>query len=212
MDDLRERLSASLRAPEATRERYLFRELNPELPHTPILSKMPKRPRPAAVLIGVRMSEAPSVILTLRAPTMPSHAGQIALPGGTPAPGDDGAEGTALRETEEEVGLPSSAIEVLGSYGPHHGGLGYVVTPVLAAVDPGAQIVGCPREVAEVFEVPLAPLLDLSSHQVEDRLFDEVAYRMYAVPTADLDGRVRNIWGLTAGILRTMAESVDAVD
>jgi 8-oxo-dGTP pyrophosphatase MutT (NUDIX family) len=209
--DLLARLEASLRIEQARRERFLFRELNPGLPHTPILNKPPSEPRPAAVLIGVRMSAEPTVILTLRAPTMPSHAGQIALPGGMPSKGDDGPEGTAVREAEEEVGLSPDAVRVLGSYGPHHGGLGYVVTPVLGAVRGDAEVTACPREVADVFEVPLASLLDLSGHVTEDRQFKEVTYQMYAVPSLDTAGRRWNIWGLTAGILRTMAECVDEV-
>ncbi|MCQ8185622.1 NUDIX hydrolase [Parvularcula maris] len=204
-------LEASLRTKDASRERFLFRELNPGLPHTPILNKPPSKPRPAAVLIGVRMSDEPTVILTLRAPTMPSHAGQIALPGGMPSEGDDGFVGTAIREAEEEVGLSPSAVRVLGSYGPHHGGLGYVVTPVLAAVRGDADVVADPREVADVFEVPLASLLDLSGHVTENRQFKEVTYQMYAVPSLDTAGRHWNIWGLTAGILRTMAECMDEV-
>lgn len=208
----KERLRSGLEMPVAQRERRLFQELNPELDHSPILKAPPKEPRPAAVLIGIRDLPDPTVILTLRAPTMPSHAGQISLPGGGPKDGDEGFIGTALREAEEEVGLPRSAIEVMGEVGPHFGGLGYVVTPVLGLVDPSVPVEACPREVSEAFEVPLATLLDLDNHVEQDRNFAGVDYKMFAVPSHDMTGRHWNIWGLTAGILRTMADIYHAGD
>lgn len=205
-EDWKERLQLGLERPSARRERKLFQELNPGLDRSPILTSPPSKPRPAAVLIGIRDLPDPTVILTLRAPTMPSHAGQISLPGGGPKDGDNGFVGTALREAEEEVGLPSSAIDIMGSIGPHYGGLGYVVTPVIGIVDRGAPVAACPREVSEAFEVRLSALLDLSNHVLQDRNFSGTAYKMFAVPTEDTGGRHWNIWGLTAGILRTLAD------
>ncbi|MEM9809877.1 MAG: CoA pyrophosphatase [Pseudomonadota bacterium] len=195
-----------LKSPDATRPRHLFKELNPALDHAPILKSPPTQPRPASVLIGVRDSDDPTVILTLRSPTMPSHAGQISLPGGTPKKQDKGEVGTALRETKEEVGIHPDQINVLGQLGPHFGGLGYVVTPVVGLVDPDATVHACPREVSEAFEVPLTALLDRDNHIVEQRTFNDVPYDMFAVPLFDTGGTKRNIWGLTAGILRTFAD------
>lgn len=203
--DWKDRLYRGLDSPRASRERRLFQELNPGLPSSPILDMPPSEPRPASVLIGIRDTADPSVVFTLRSPTMPSHAGQISLPGGTPKRDDDNLVRTALREAEEEVGLPEAAIEVTGSLGLHYGGLGYVVTPVIGIVDPSAPIRPCPREVSEVFEVPMASLLNPSNHVVQDRLFRDVAYKMFAVPVEDTQGRYRNIWGLTAGILETFS-------
>ncbi|MEM6914308.1 MAG: hypothetical protein AAF511_10065, partial [Pseudomonadota bacterium] len=84
MNQWQDQITQGLAMPEAKRERFLFQELNPQLAHAPILTTPPKAPRPAAVLIGVRGGADPTVVLTVRAPTMPSHAGQISLPGGTP--------------------------------------------------------------------------------------------------------------------------------
>ncbi|MEE4211329.1 MAG: CoA pyrophosphatase [Parvularcula sp.] len=202
-----ERLRAGLRRPATARHRRLFEELNPDLAHTPILDRPPTRPRPAAVLIGIRQTDDPTVVMTLRAPTMPSHAGQISLPGGTPNPDDESLRATALRELEEEVGIAASAVEVLGEFGPHYGGLGYVVTPVVALLDPSVRVVPCPREVAEAFEVPLRALIDPENHIVQPRRFNDIDYNMFAVPAYDTSGNYRNIWGLTAGILHTFAEA-----
>ncbi|MEO1040731.1 MAG: CoA pyrophosphatase [Pseudomonadota bacterium] len=206
MNQWQDQIAQGLLLPEAKRERYLFQELNPQLAHAPILSSPPKAPRPASVLIGVRGGDDPTIVLTVRAPTMPSHAGQISLPGGTPKDDDDGDIGTALREAEEEVGLVPSAIEVLGSLGPHYGGLGYVVTPVIGVIDPVAVVEPCPREVSEAFEVPLSSVLDRNNHVIEQKTFNNVPYDMHAVPVFDTGGVRRNIWGLTAGILRTFSE------
>ncbi|MEM0928496.1 MAG: CoA pyrophosphatase [Pseudomonadota bacterium] len=206
MNQWQEQISRGLAVPGAQRERHLFQELNPKLAHAPILKSPPQAPRPASVLIGVRGGDDPTIVLTVRAPTMPSHAGQIGLPGGTPKEEDDGDVGTALREAEEEVGLARSSIDVLGTLGPHHGGLGYVVTPVIGIVDPGVPVEPCPREVSEAFEVPLSAVLDQGNHVVEQRIFNHVPYDMYAVPVFDTGGVRRNIWGLTAGILRTFSE------
>lgn len=207
MHGWQERLSASLTAPIAGQERFLFRELNPDLSRSPILSVEPKKPREAAVLIGIRETDDPTVILTLRSPTMPSHAGQISLPGGTPKVDDGSLIRTALREMDEEVGVAAEAVRILGHYGPHHGGLGYVVTPVIGIVDPNTDIKACPREVAEAFEVPLRSLADPDNHTIQERVFNGITYNMFAVPVADMGGVQRNIWGLTAGILHTMAKA-----
>ncbi|MEM1379277.1 MAG: CoA pyrophosphatase [Pseudomonadota bacterium] len=201
-----ERLARGLATPASQRERFLFRELNPTLDHTPILTKPVERPRPAAVLIGIRKTDEPSVVLTVRSPTMPSHAGQISLPGGTPREEGEDHVATALREADEEVGLAADVLEVIGTMGPHHGGLGYVVTPVVALLDADAPVEACPREVSEAFEVPFAHLVEPKNHVVQERRFSGVPYNMFAVPVADTKGVERNIWGLTAGILSTLSE------
>lgn len=207
-----DRLRRGLTTHVAQRERRLFQELNPGLDRSPILASRPSAPRPAAVMIGIRETRDPTIVLTLRSPTMPSHAGQISLPGGGPKDGDKDAVATALRETDEEVGVPASAIEVLGRAGPHHGGLGYVVTPVIGLIEPSAPVIPCPREVAEAFEVPLRAILDPANHVIQQRNFSGTEYDMYAVPVYDTEGRERNIWGLTAGILRTLSELFDHED
>jgi 8-oxo-dGTP pyrophosphatase MutT (NUDIX family) len=201
-----DRLRAGLESSAARRDRRLFEELNPDLDHSPILDRPPRTARPAAVMIGVRDTADPTVVMTLRSPSMPSHAGQISLPGGTPNLDDQDLRATALREMHEEVGVPPSAIDVLGHLGLHYGGLGYVVTPVVGLLDPDIVVEPCPREVAEAFEVPLRSLVEPSNHIVEPRNFSGVDYNMFAVPAYDTEGRYRKIWGLTAGILHTLSE------
>ena len=209
MSDLIARLRAAPGAPAAREDRRLFEALNPEMSHAPILDAPPERYRPASVLIPVIDRPDPTVLFTVRTPTMPSHAGQISFPGGGPKPGDGDAVGTALRETHEEVGIGPEHVEVLGAMGVHYGGMGYAVTPVIGLVHLDADLVPCPREVAEVFEVPLAHLSDPGAHVVERRMFSGVQYDMYAVPSRDTDGAPRHIWGLTAGILETFALAMD---
>ena len=201
-----ERLRALPGRDAARADRRLFEGLNPGRTHAPILKAPPASYRPAAVLIAVIDREEPTVLLTVRTPTMPSHAGQIGLPGGGPRRGED-AIATALREAEEEVGIAADHIEVIGTMGVHFGGLGYAVTPVVGLVHVDAEVTPCPREVAEIFEVPLAHLTTRASHLIEDRTFEGVDYRMYALPSVDTGGRARHVWGLTAGILETFCRA-----
>ena len=209
MSDLLARLRAVPDASAGRADRKLFETLNPEMTHAPILDSPPERYRPAAVLIPVIDRPSPTVLFTVRTPTMPSHAGQISFPGGGPKDGDDDAVGTALRETREEVGIDEAHVEVLGRMGVHYGGMGYAVTPVIGLVHPGADCVPCPREVAEVFEVPLAHLADPAAHVVEQRTFSGTDYDMFAVPSVDTEGRARHVWGLTAGILETFCRAMN---
>ena len=134
---------------------------------------------------------------------MPSHAGQISFPGGKLHEDDAGPVAAALREAHEEVNIDPALVDVIGTLGVHKGGLGFSVTPVVGVVDPGADIRPCPREVAEIFEVPLEFIADLANHKSEERRHKGVAYNMFALPF----GRY-HIWGLTAGILRTFAETL----
>ncbi|MEM9422139.1 MAG: CoA pyrophosphatase [Pseudomonadota bacterium] len=193
--------------PAAQAERHLFRELNPNLAQTPILKGEERPIRQAAVMIPIiDRPEDPQVLLTVRPQTMPSHAGEISLPGGGLQSDDDGMIGTALRETHEEIGVSPSNISVVGEFGVHFGGRGFAVTPVLGIVDAGATIIPCEREVEEVFEVPLRFLVDPRNHLVEVREFGGTSYNMYAVPYHD-GNRAWHIWGLTAGILHTLAKA-----
>lgn len=187
----------------------LFAEINPQLVGDERFESRwtPKR-REAAVLIPIiDRPTGPTVLFTVRSPDMPSHAGQISFPGGKAEQGDVDRIATALREAEEEVNIPPSSVEIIGALGVHEGGYGFAVTPVIGVVDPAASIRPCPREVAEVFEAPLDWLADLSNHLIEDRDHEGVAYRMFAAPY----GRF-HIWGLTAGILRSLALVLQAED
>lgn len=202
----RSRIEANLHRATAQRVRALFSEINPHLVGDKLFeSRWSEKRRDAAVLIPIiERPSGPSVILTVRSSDMPSHAGQIAFPGGRVDERDATRVDTALREAEEEIGLARERVTVLGSLGVHEGGLGFRVTPVIGLVDPQAELRACPREVAEIFEAPLAFIADLSNHITEEREHKGVRYNMFAAPFGDY-----HIWGLTAGILRTLAETLN---
>lgn len=156
--------------------------------------------RPAAVLVPlVRREPGMTVLLTQRTEDMPSHAGQIAFPGGRKQTEDADAKATALRETEEEVGLSRTFVQVIGAVDPYRTGTGYEITPVVGIVTPGFTIHADPREVADVFEVPLSHFLDAQNHRIDSRIFQGRERRFYAMPYGD-----RYIWGATAGMLKNL--------
>ncbi|NWG71597.1 MAG: CoA pyrophosphatase [Parvularculaceae bacterium] len=204
--DWRMRLEASLRRPSASRIRSIFSEMNPQLVGDPRFENRWRDFRQdAAVLIPIfERSGGPTILLTVRSSEIPSHPGQICFPGGRVHTGDASPVATALRETEEEVGISRSLVEVVGALGPHEGAYGFKVTPVVGIVDPAAAIRPDPREVAEVFEAPLSFVADLKNHRIQQREEQGVAYNIFAAPFGRYD-----IWGLTAGILRTLAESMN---
>lgn len=207
LDDWRRRIEQNLARASAQRVRALFAEINPHLVGDERFeSRWTTRRQEAAVLIPIiDRADGPTVLFTVRSSDMPSHAGQISFPGGRAHPEDADRVATALREAEEEVNIPPSAVEVIGALGAHEGGIGFSVTPVIGIVDPSAPIRPCPREVAEIFEAPLFWLADLANHTLEDREHQGVRYRMFAAPF----GRY-HIWGLTAGILRSLADVLKA--
>lgn len=203
-DDWRARIQANLDRASAQRVRALFSEINPHLVGDKLFeSRWSDIRKDAAVLVPiVNRREGATVLLTVRSSDMPSHAGQISFPGGKAEPGENSVA-TALREAQEEVNIPPSAVDVIGQLGVHQGGLGFSVTPVLGVVDPAADIRPCPREVAEIFEAPLEFVANLSNHITEEREHKGVKYNMFAAPYERF-----HIWGLTAGILRTLAETL----
>ena len=156
--------------------------------------------RPAAVLVPlVQREPGLTVLLTQRTEDMPSHAGQIAFPGGRPQASDNGAVDTALREAEEEVGLGRQFVDVIGSVDHYCTGTGYEITPVVGIVTPGFTTRADPREVADVFEVPLSHFLDERNHQIHSRTWQGRERRYYAMPYGE-----RYIWGATAGMLKNL--------
>jgi len=153
--------------------------------------------RPAAVLVPIVLhAEAPTVLLTRRTAHLKDHSGQISFPGGRAEPHDPGPEGTALREAEEEIGLPVERVEVLGRLSEYHTRTDFRVTPVVGLVSPPFELRLDAREVAEVFEVPLAFLLDPANHQRHTREFQGRMVPFFAIPYRDY-----YIWGATAGML-----------
>ena len=205
MDKLQQQISRNLKRASAQRIRALFNEINPHLVGDSLFeSRWSDIRRDAAVLIPiVQRSTEPHVVLTVRSSDMPSHAGQISFPGGRVQPEDMTRADTALREAEEEIGLDRSLVSVVGELGIHQGGLGFSVTPVIGMVSESAAMAPCPREVAEIFEVPLSFVADLNNHVTEQRTHKGIQYNMFAAPFGDY-----HIWGLTAGILRTLAETL----
>lgn len=173
-------------------------DLNPEL----IADFAVMEPaRPAAVLVGVVARDELTVILTQRTNSLPTHAGQIAFPGGKVDPGDGGPVGTALRESFEEIGLPPSFVEPLGFLDSYRTGTGFSVTPVVALVQPGCTMVPEPGEVEDIFEVPLSFLMNEANHQKHAREWRGRQRHYYAIPYGE-----RYIWGATAGMLRNMQQ------
>ncbi|MBI3171955.1 MAG: CoA pyrophosphatase, partial [Hydrocarboniphaga effusa] len=160
--------------------------------------------RPASVLVPViRRGAELNVLLTRRSEAMRSHKGQISFPGGRREDSDGSAAAAALREAEEEVGLPPFAVEVVGYLDDYPTVTGYRVTPVVGIVAEMVEARPCAHEVAEVFEVPLPFLLDLRNF--ERKLFSSKGMN---VPYFELNhGRYR-IWGATAGMLFNLANKV----
>jgi 8-oxo-dGTP pyrophosphatase MutT (NUDIX family) len=160
---------------------------------------LPARRIPAAVLVPIVQHETElTVLFTERASHLKHHAGQISFPGGRIEEQEDALQ-AALRETQEEIGLASQYVEVLGYLPPHWVFTGYCVTPVVALVQPGFDLQIDMGEVASVFEVPLRYLIDPAHHQARDRLIGEIALRVYDLPYGE-----RRIWGATAGILMNL--------
>jgi 8-oxo-dGTP pyrophosphatase MutT (NUDIX family) len=159
--------------------------------------------RPAGVLIGIVEHPEPTVLLTLRSPDLPDHAGQISFPGGKIDMTDASPRETALREAFEEVGLDHSFIDPIGYLGLYGTSFGYRIVPTVARVKPGFKLTVNPSEVVDAFEVPLAFLMNPANHQIHQKEFRGVMRSYYAMPFGD-----RYIWGATAGMLRLLYERI----
>ena len=153
--------------------------------------------RGASVLIPLVMRDEWQVILTQRPQTMPSHAGQIAFPGGKREDGETALQ-AALRETEEEVGLAATDISVIGRLPSFNAVSDYRVTPFIGIVSPKAKVIPDAREVEDVFETPLSFLMNEGNHVPRDVFFQGKNHRLYDMPYESSDGKHRNIWGMTA--------------
>ncbi|MDV7338419.1 CoA pyrophosphatase [Terasakiella sp. A23] len=162
------------------------------------------RPKPdnreAAVLVPIiKRDDELTVLFTKRTDHLSNHPGQISFPGGHTEEEDETAEHAALRETEEEVGLPASYIQVIGQMNDYVTRTGFRVTPIVGLIDVPYPTEPDPHEVAEVFEVPLSFLLDTANHQKCSRIFQGVKRHFWAMPYHDYF-----IWGATAGMLRNL--------
>jgi 8-oxo-dGTP pyrophosphatase MutT (NUDIX family) len=159
--------------------------------------------RPAAVLLLIVEHAEPTVVFTQRTAHLADHAGQISFPGGRCDAGDGTPEGTALREAREEIGIDTAAIELLGRLPEYRTSTGFTVTPVVGSVAPPLVYRPDPQEVAEVFEVPLAFLLDPGNHRHESAFYRGRTRKYWAMPYGE-----RFIWGATAGMLVTFQRIV----
>lgn len=174
-------------------------DLNPEA------RPAPRSLRPAAVLIPVVAREGGcSVLMTRRSDSLASHTGQIAFPGGRLDPGETPVE-AALREAWEEVALDPGRVRPLGLSDTYETGTGFLVTPVVGMVEPPFETTPNQAEVADVFEVPWAWLMDTANHR-RDSLHWQGAERFFwAMPYGE-----RYIWGATAGMIRALHARLQA--
>ena len=190
--------------PEALRER--FRRPPVWTPESSGENKIGDRqPASAAVLIALVMRQELTLLLTERGLNLSTHSGQIAFPGGRTDAGDRDPVHTALREADEEIGLPASHVEVLGSLPIYITGTAFIVTPVVALVRPGFELKPNPAEVADVFEVPLSHLMSPANHRHHSFEFDGAVRQWFSMPYTSSDPahpKERYIWGATAAMLR----------
>jgi 8-oxo-dGTP pyrophosphatase MutT (NUDIX family) len=151
----------------------------------------------ASVLVPiVTHADGLTVVFTQRTVHLRSHSGQVSFPGGRAEPHDPTAEFTALREAQEEIGLPAERVEVLARLPDYFTRTGYRVTPVVGLIEPPLALVPDPREVDDVFEVPLEFLLDPVNHLRETRELPGGTVGFYVMQYGE-----RRIWGATAGML-----------
>lgn len=177
-------------------------DLNPELNLKPSGDSA----APAAVLVPIIAHEPEvTVMLTLRTANLPAHAGQVAFPGGKIDAQDRDAIAAALREAEEETGLPQSHVETLGFLDGYLTGTNYRVVPVVGLVRPGFSITPAADEVEAVFEVPLRFLMSPENHFVHSREWQGRTRHFYAMPFGE-----RYIWGATAGMLKSLYDRLYA--
>ncbi len=185
-----ERLRASL-LPEPLAGQFVQEDGAADLPLTP-----------AAVLFPIVLrDDGYTVLLTQRTAHLRDHAGQISFPGGRVEEYDLSPRDTALRETEEEIGLARELVEIVGFLPEYRTGTGFRVTPVVALVRPPFVLQPDPFEVAEIFEVPLSFLIDPANHQQHSMHYRGALRNYFAMPYGEYF-----IWGATAGMIRSLSE------
>jgi 8-oxo-dGTP pyrophosphatase MutT (NUDIX family) len=195
-EEVRERAAKLLLVEPPTIYRRGDDDLNPELSRKPGGGQA----APAAVLVPIIAHQPEvTVMLTLRTAHLPAHAGQVAFPGGKIDKQDKNEIAAALREAEEETGLPQSQVEPLGFLDGYLTGTNYCVVPVVGMVRPGFSITPATDEVEAVFEVPLRFLMSPENHFVHSRQWQGKTRHFYAMPFGD-----RYIWGATAGMLKSL--------
>jgi 8-oxo-dGTP pyrophosphatase MutT (NUDIX family) len=194
--------------PQALRERFaVATDWTPEWPGDG-LRFIDREPAAAAVLVPLVMRPTGlQVLLTRRTDHLRAHAGQISFPGGRAEPEDADAAATALRETEEEIGLDRGHLEIIGSLPTYTTVTSFVVTPVIALVRPGFTLTLDSFEVAEAFEVPLRYLMTPAHHRRHEIVIAGQVRRFLSMPWSVEDAvadppQSYFIWGATAAMLR----------
>ena len=195
---------------QAIRERF-----KAQVPWVPDVVKEPRwgtvnGMRAAAVLLGLVQRDELHVVLTRRSADMPTHAGQVAFPGGKVDAGDASVEAAALREAYEEIGVPAHCVDVLGRLGEYTTGTGFHIIPVVALMDGQVDYRLEPREVDVVFEVPLSFVTNPANHRRHMWERDGVQRHWWSMPYTDPAGAEHFIWGATAGMLRNFYQFLSA--
>jgi 8-oxo-dGTP pyrophosphatase MutT (NUDIX family) len=208
VDDHLPALTAAALGSDALRQRFLTPPVwTPEVKKEPRFTD--REPAHASVLVALVEREAGlTVLLTQRTDHLNDHPGQISFAGGRTEDSDADAAATALREAEEEIGLDARFVDVLGAMPTYTTGTGFIVTPIVALVRPGFTVHADPFEVADVFEVPLAFLMNPAHHRRHAVEVDGNRREFLSMPWdgVDANGQPRRyfIWGATAAMIRNL--------
>jgi 8-oxo-dGTP pyrophosphatase MutT (NUDIX family) len=158
--------------------------------------------RRAAVIVPIIRRAEPVVLFTRRTEHLPSHAGQICFPGGSYAPSDETLIRTALRELEEEIGVPAESVTIAGFLDAYETlNTGFRILPVVGFLDETFHLIINQAEVAEVFEVPLSFLIDTGNHQLKYAERGGVMREFYSIRYGE-----HEIWGATAAMIVNLSE------
>ena len=163
--------------------------------------------RKASVLIPItrhKPGKNSEIVLTVRSENLNSHPGQISLPGGSEEAIDSDVVATALRESEEEIGLAQGDVQVIGRLGDMALPSGFQITPIVGLIEPDLKYVPCPIEVAEIFHAPLSLLINPDSYKSTSMTYGNQSRKIL-----ELQFERFRIWGATAAILYHLAQMIE---